>query len=177
MLRSVLRLFIVPFLSEAEVEAEVARLTRSDPEISVLYAETRVRAHVRECPPGVRACYHTAAREIWVSPTDFERASLREALLHEYIHAHDHLVGNIDVGSVGGLSVSEVHAAMRCECRGALFHRACAFAKAVDALACAIGSHAAAREAVGAVFADAYARFSPAPADDPPLLWLRGPYD
>jgi hypothetical protein len=104
------------YLNEIEIQTEIERLTETDPIISQLFRATKIKPQVRECPEGIRSCYRIKEKEIWVSPSGYDSKSLREALLHEYIHADDHIVQEIDLSSAKELAISEIHAMKECEC-------------------------------------------------------------
>jgi hypothetical protein len=165
-----------PSLSEEEIA--IRDLIRSDEELSRLFAQTKVPAYVHECPPGSRACYHIPSKEIWISPSNWERATLRDVLLHEYIHAYDHVVAGIDIATLRGLSITEIHAAMRSECRTAFCHKSCTRSVAIQAVATASGNEKAAQQIVPEVFEETYRRYS-SPRDDPypPFFAFNSPYD
>jgi hypothetical protein len=160
-------LFGPPPLSEDELNAEIKTLISSDPEISELYAATKVDPRVCECGDGIRALYHINHREIWINPSGLTRDALREALLHEYIHASDHIVKGIDISTILGLATTEVHAMAQCECRNAWFPRSCVFQNAVQAVTLATHDKEKAEKAVESVFEDAYET----PDPDPTPSW------
>jgi hypothetical protein len=147
-------------------ELLVQDMIHNDSELSDLFAKTQVPVSVRECPPGVRACYQIKLKEIWISPLCFECASLHEVLLHEYIHAYDHLVKGIEISTVRVVSTTEIHALMRCECKSAFFPRSCTYANAVRAVTLSTGNEKLARTEVSAVFDEVYDRYS-SPKENP----------
>jgi hypothetical protein len=169
-------LFDPGLLSNDEVQSEIAALIESDPAISDLRQSTKVRARIGNCPDGVRSFYDVRKHEIIISSNGFTRDSLREALFHEYVHANDHLNRGIDLSTLRGLAISEVHAMTQCECRDSWFQRACVFANAVRAVALSIKDEQKAREVVNLVFNEAYEIDDP----DPTPAWyyeLLGGFD
>ena len=158
------------------VESEVELMIQNDWEISALRKETKVPVLVKPCGEGIRACYRIDKKEIWISPDICDLGSLREALLHEFVHAHDHLVKKIPIGTISGLATSEIHAMKRCECCDAWFKRSCTRSKAIEAVALSVGSEEKAIDAVDRVFDDVYdegaAKYEP-PFDE----FVMGPYD
>lgn len=163
-------------LAENEIEADVKWLIEKDSEISALQKDTKVPVIVKDCGAGIRACYRIDSREIWISPMIDDIASLREALLHEFVHAHDHLVKKIPIGTIKGLATSEIHAMKRCECHDSWFRRSCTRAKAIEAVSLSTGNEERAVDAVNLVFDEVYDEDTPvyeSPFDE----FLMSPYD
>jgi hypothetical protein len=156
MLSTVVEFLFGHSLTETEVIDEVNQLIQADTEISELFQATRIQPQVRELPETMRSCYRVDKRQIWISPTIRDRASLREAVLHEFIHANDHLVNGIDLSTVKGLAISEVHAMQTCECRDSWFPRSCTHDSAVEAVGLSIGDLERSKRIVAEVFDEAY---------------------
>jgi hypothetical protein len=143
------------FLANEEVKTEIAELIESDPEISELQQSTKARARIGDCPEGVRSFYDVRNHEIVISSTGFTRDSLREAVFHEFVHSHDHVKRGVDLSTLRGLAINEVHAMTRCGCRNSWFQRVCVFASAVRAVPLSIKDGEKAKEAVSLVFDEA----------------------
>jgi hypothetical protein len=178
MLRSLSRWFSRRLLTKEELD--IRAIIDSDSDLSFLYSQTGVCAYIHECPPGSSACFHIRLHEIWISPECYRQGnrSLREVLLHEYIHAHDFLIGGIDLSTIRGLAISEIHAAMHCECRDAVFHKSCTRDVAVKAVALGSEGNGSAEKVVEEVFEKSYARFSEKRKEKFPVFFaFNSPYD
>ena len=144
--------FGTKYLSEEEIKGKVDELVRNDRDISYLYQMVTVPIKIEECGEGIRAMYNIRKREILISPFGFDEKSLREALLHEMVHAYDHQFQNIDLNTIEGLAKSEIHAMKECECSSCWFPRKCTMEKAIEAVDLSIGNRNKAKEAVESVF-------------------------
>ena len=157
MIESILDFFFgKTFLTKEEIQEKINTLLENDYEISYLHKKAKVPVKIKECGDGIRALYNIKKKEIWISPYGFDENSLREALLHESIHAYDHLYRKINIQTINGLAQTEVHAMKQCECRKAWFTKSCTRNKAIEAVQLSVGSEVKAREAVDNVMDSAY---------------------
>lgn len=143
-------------LTPQQLKSAVDRMLVGDSQIAQLHTKTKVPIKFRDCDNGIRALYNIKKREIWVDPSVKNESELREALLHEFIHAADHK-GGLDISTLDGLARSEVHAAKYCECKSAFFKRRCVKNVAKIAVTNSIGDYERASQAVDSVFEDAFA--------------------
>jgi hypothetical protein len=145
--------------SREEIEKYVNDFIEHDAELSSIHQRIHIPIRVKECGEGIRALYHNAKKEIWISPHFTDEWSLLEALRHESIHAADHLVDDINISSLKGLARSEVHAMGLCECRGAWLFRRCVWYRSIEAVSLACGDLEKAISAVDSVFHDCYSDY------------------
>lgn len=165
--------FGTEYLSAREVRRRTERLVEDDREIARLYRQVDAPVEVAECGEGIRAMYDVARRVIRVAPHGHTAEGLREALLHEMVHAYDHQVRGVDIGRIDGLAASEVHAMRECECRGCWGKRRCVRERAAEAVELAIGDRKRAEDAVGRVFEEAFGEelWDVGDGTDPFELW------
>ncbi|OHS92681.1 hypothetical protein TRFO_41008 [Tritrichomonas foetus] len=142
--------------NETELKNEIDRLLKDDYEISSLHKKMKVPIKIKECGEGIRSLYHIQKKEIWIHPEGYDAYSLREALLHEIIHAYDHQVNKIPLSTIDGLARSEIHAMKLCECRDAWFVKRCTRNKAIEAVTLSIKDRKKAENIVESIFDDVY---------------------
>ena len=142
--------------SSRSISCEINRLLREDSEISALNKRMCVPVYVLDCGENIRALYNISNREIWIDPKCSDPYSLREALLHEMIHAYDHQVNGLKLSTLKGLATSEVHAMRQCECKNALFKKICTKEKAIQAVSLSINNEKKAQKIVDDIFEDVY---------------------
>lgn len=141
---------------KSQIQIEIDRIIKEDPKISYLNKKMKVPIIIKECGEGIRSLYHIKNKEIWVDPFRNDINSLEEPLLHEFIHAYDHLVNKIPLSTVNGLARSEIHAMKLCECKNAWFVKRCTKQKAIEAVSLSINNEERAERVVNEVFNETY---------------------
>lgn len=166
-------------LTSEEIRETIDNLLENDTEIMEIRQHiSRIPIRLQNINDKVRALYHIGNQEIWINQEQFsDRDELREALLHECIHAYDHKVKKIDISKPEGLATTEIHAAAQCECRNAWFRKCCTRDKAVEAVGLSMKNEKSAKKVVDSIFDKIYDEFShDLPNDDYDFDFFQ-PYD
>ena len=144
------------YIPKPEIEIEIDRLLKEDPEISFLNKKMVIPIIIKDCGEGIRSLYHIQNKEIWIDPIRNDYRYVREPLLHEFIHAYDHQCNHIKLSTVKGLAKSEIHAMKLCECKNKWFVRRCTKLKAIEAVSLSINNEERAKNVVNEVFEETY---------------------
>lgn len=155
-IRRIIDILFHNYIPKPEIEIEVDRLLKEDPEISYLNKKMIIPVLFKDCGNGIRSLYHIQNKEIWIDPVRNDPKFVREPLLHEFIHAYDHQCNNIKLSTVKGLAKSEIHAMKLCECKNAWFVRRCTKLKAIEAVSLSINDEERAKNVVNEVFDETY---------------------